>query len=199
MIARIISDLVKSLPIPVTAKIRLGWDSATRNYLEVARIIEDNGGALIAVHGRTRDQAYAGNADWDAIAEIKQAVSIPVIANGDVRTVEDIRLIKEHTGCDGVMIGRAAMANPWIFSRLDRSQVSVIQLRATIKDHLQRMIEFYGVEAGILRFRKHILHYLAVYILPSDRRLALLACMEPQGFLEMVDKLIDTSPLKIPL
>jgi tRNA-dihydrouridine synthase B len=198
LIANIISSLSKLLPVPVTAKIRLGWDQASRNYLEVARIIEDNGGALIAVHGRTRDQAYGGNADWDAIAEIKQCLTIPVIANGDVRTVEDIRRIKEHTRCDGVMIGRAALSNPWIFSRLDRNQVSVNQLRATIIDHLQRMIIFYGAEGGLVRFRKHILHYLSVYILPINRRLEMLTCSQPEVFLEIVDQLIETCPLKNP-
>lgn len=196
IIGQIISDLSKSLPVPITAKIRLGWDQANRNYIEVARAIADNGGALIAVHGRTRDQAYSGAADWDAIAEIKQAVSIPVIANGDVITVEDIRRVKDRTGCDGVMIGRAALSNPWIFSRLDRSEVSVEQLRSTIRDHLQRMIAFYGAEGGLVRFRKHIIQYLAIYLLPQNRRLELLACLDPQIFLRMVDELIDSCPLK---
>ena len=124
-IATIFNLLSKNLPIPITGKIRLGWDENTRNYQLVARIIEENGGQLIAVHGRTRAQQYSGQADWDAIAEIKQIVSIPVIANGDVQTVADIDRILAHTHCDGVMIGRAATTNPWIFSRLQHSQDSL--------------------------------------------------------------------------
>ena len=121
-IARIFRKLSAALDVPVTGKIRLGWDNC-RSYKLIARIIEENGGALIAVHGRTKEQGYGGQADWDAIAEVKSAVKIPVIGNGDVRTVADIERMKAHTGCDAVMIGRAAIGNPWIFSRLEREQV----------------------------------------------------------------------------
>jgi tRNA-dihydrouridine synthase B len=124
-IARIFSRLTKELDIPITGKIRLGWDDASRNYIDIAHIIEDNGGSLLAVHGRTKAQGYTGSADWDAIAEVRRAVSIPVIANGDVKTIADIERIKAHTGCTAVMIARAAISNPWIFSRLDRENVSV--------------------------------------------------------------------------
>ena len=103
---------MKVSPIPVTAKIRLGWDDSSRNYLEIARLLEDQGAALIAVHGRTGKQAYSGKSDWEAIAEIKKTVKIPVIANGDVRSAADIESIKSITGCDGVMIGRGSIGNP---------------------------------------------------------------------------------------
>ena len=103
-IARVFSRLSQSLSIPVTGKIRLGWDEASRNHKEVAKIVEDNGASLIAVHGRTKSQAYKGEANWEAIAEVKQTVKIPVIGNGDVRTVADIARLRAHTGCDGVMI-----------------------------------------------------------------------------------------------
>ena len=198
LVAQIFSTLAKILPVPLTAKIRLGWDQDSRNYLEISRIIQENGGHLLAVHGRTRDQAYSGNADWDAIAEVKRSVSIPVIANGDVRCVADIQRIQERTGCDGVMIGRAALSNPWIFSRLDRSEVSEEQLRATILDHLQRMIDFYGPEGGLVRFRKHILRYLEGYILPAERRLQMLTCTQPAEFKNLVLDLMDTSPTRNP-
>ncbi len=147
-IALIFSRLSKELDIPVTGKIRLGWDDASLNYLDIARIIEDNGGKLIAVHGRTKMQGYTGSADWDAIAAVRQAVSIPVIANGDVKTVADIERIKTHTGCSAVMIARAAIGNPWIFSRLDREQVSPDLLRETMLLHLDSMLSFYGDERG---------------------------------------------------
>src|SRR5271157_874072 len=159
-IAEIINKLSNELDIPVTAKIRLGWDEKSQNYIQVAKIIEENGGQLIAVHGRTRVQAYDGEANWDAIAEIKNAVTIPVIANGDVKTVADIDRIKNHTHCDGVMIGRAAASNPWIFSRLDRQQVSIEQVRQTMHRHLQSMLDFYGSPFGLILFRKFTKRYL---------------------------------------
>jgi len=159
-IERLLSRLVRELDLPVTAKIRLGWDDVNRNYLEVARAIEHSGASLIAVHGRTRQQGFRGEADWDAISEIKAAIRLPVIANGDVRIVEDIERIKAHTSCDGVMLGRAAMGNPWIFSRQARADVSRSDLTAAIQHHLSRMIEFHGQVDGLLRFRKHLKRYL---------------------------------------
>ncbi len=116
--------LVDHLDIPVTAKIRLGWDDQTLNYLEICRIIEDSGCSAVSVHARTKSQGYKGDANWEAIAEIKKSVSIPVIGNGDIRTPQDIRSMFSQTGCDAVMIGRAALSNPWIFSGLDRNAVN---------------------------------------------------------------------------
>jgi tRNA-dihydrouridine synthase len=103
--------------VPVTGKIRLGWDDQSRNYLEIAHVLEDNGASAVAIHGRTKQQAYKGEADWNPIGEIKAAVKIPVIGNGDVKRAADIERIKAQTGCDAVMIGRAAIGNPWIFQR----------------------------------------------------------------------------------
>jgi len=159
-IANLIGQLDSALDVPVTAKIRLGWDDDTRNYLDVAKIIEDNNGAMIAVHGRTCKQAFKGEADWDAIAEIKQAVSIPVIGNGDVQTPEDIRRFFAHTACDGVMIGRSAIGNPWIFQNRSIGEVSNQELSSVIHTHYERMIVVYGERLGLLRFRKHLSCYL---------------------------------------
>src|SRR5512145_5915 len=139
-IAEIFRKLTHALPVPVSAKMRLGWDDASRNYLEVAKILEENGAAAIAVHGRTKQQSYRGQADWDAIAAVRQAVSIPVYANGDVRSVADIERLKAHTGCPAVLIGRGAIGNPWIFARLDRANVPPEQVRATLHTHLDRML-----------------------------------------------------------
>src|SRR5262245_15867105 len=135
-IGRIFARLSKVLSIPVTGKIRLGWDNNSLNYLEVAKILEDNGAALIAVHGRTKAQAYNGTANWDAIAEVKQAVKVPVIGNGDVACVADIERIKRHTGCDGVMIARAAIGNPWIFQRKNIHEVTLDGKARLINWHL---------------------------------------------------------------
>ena len=158
-IGRIFNRMSRSLTVPVTGKIRLGWDAVTRNYCEVAKILEDNGAALIAVHGRTREQAYKGEADWDAIAEVKRTVNVPVIGNGDVKTVEDIARIKARTGCDGVMIGRAAIGNPWIFQHKDRHEVTIDEVIILLKRHLRAMLDYYG-ERGLILFRKHAVKYM---------------------------------------
>ena len=160
IIAYLMERLVKTLDIPVTAKIRLGWDDNSRNYMEVARALADHGASLVAVHGRTRSQAYSGEADWDAIAEIKQSLSVPVVGNGDVRTVTDIDKIKAHTGCDAVMIGRAVIGNPWILQRRDRQEVTLPDRMELVRRHLALNLKFYGVEKGLVLFRKHVARYI---------------------------------------
>ncbi len=189
-IAHIFSQLTRELDIPVTAKIRLGWDDQSRNYLLVARIIEDNGGAMIAVHGRTRQQRYTGQADWNAIAEIRQAVHVPVIANGDVRSVADIDRIKAHTNCQAVMIGRAALENPWIFSRLNRDQASLAQVRQTVFAHLERSLEFYGPQRGLVLFRKYVVRYLRPYSIALEDRQRLLTCEHLDVFRSLLSDLL---------
>lgn len=174
-IACIFQKLSQALDIPVTAKMRLGWDETSRNYGLVARVIEENGGALIAVHGRTRSQRLQGQADWDAIAEVVEQVSIPVIGNGDVRTVADAERLKAHTGCAAVMIGRGALGNPWIFQHLNRDQVPLEEARRLMINHLERMLDFWGLRLGLTHFRKHLAHYLSPYSLPADLRNHLLS------------------------
>lgn len=189
-IAQIFHDLTHAVDIPITGKIRLGWDDKSRNYLEIAKIIEDNGGSLIAVHGRTRRQGYGGQADWDAIAEVKRKVSIPVIANGDVKTVEDIARIKAHTGCDGVMIARAAIGNPWIFSRINREHVPVELVRSTMLEHLESSLSFYGPEHGLILFRKYANRYLAPCGMSVEVRQALLTAQDKDKFLSLLDRVL---------
>jgi len=186
-IARIMRRLSQALEVPVTAKIRLGWDDSCRNYSLVARIIEESGGALIAVHGRTRAQGYRGKADWDAIAQVKDVVSIPVIGNGDVRSVADIEGLKRHTRCDAVMIGRGAVGNPWIFSYRDRAEVPLDQVRETMLDHLGRMLSFYGDERGLVLFRKHLSRYLSPYPLTKEVRQRLLTAERREDFISLLD------------
>lgn len=188
-IARIFRLLSRSLEMPVTGKIRLGWEAESPNYRLVARIIAENGGALIAVHGRTKDQGYRGGANWDAIAEIKAAVPIPVIGNGDVRTTADIGKLKAHTGCDGVMIGRGAIGNPWIFARLERSQVSSAQVSAMMRSHLQRMLDFYGGDYGLVLFRKHASRYLAEELLTEAQREHFLTATKPEEFIDLLESI----------
>lgn len=194
-IAQIFELLSKNLNIPVTGKIRLGWDENQLNYLEIARIIEDHGGKCIAVHGRTRQQAYSGTADWDAIAAIKQSVKIPVIANGDVKSVADISAILKHTACDAVMIGRAATSNPWLFKGLDRSQVPPREIYQTLCKHLDLNLEFYGHAKGLVLFRKYASRYLITTEMPREIRTELLTCSDPAEFKQIAARLITSSPI----
>ncbi|MBI1793604.1 MAG: tRNA-dihydrouridine synthase family protein [Chloroflexi bacterium] len=187
-IAHTFKKLTSALKVPVTGKIRLGWENY-RSYKLIARIVEENGGSLIAIHGRTKEQSYSGMADWDAIAEVKGAVKIPVIGSGDVKTVADIERMKKHTGCDAVMIGRAAIANPWIFSRLDRDQVTPGQVRQTVRQHLERSVKFYGPEDGQRLFRKYAVQYLLLRSLDREARKQILRERPSGEFLSMLDQI----------
>ncbi len=186
-IARIFHKLTAALNVPVTGKIRLGWEDL-RNYLLVARIVEENGGAALAVHGRTKEQGYRGEADWDAIAEVKAAVKIPVIGNGDVKTPADIDRMKQYTGCEAVMIGRAAVGNPWIFSRIERTQVTPEMIHQMVSQHLERNVTFYGSNKGLILFRKHAMQYLKLQRLPRAVRTEILLQLTPQDFLLQLEK-----------
>jgi len=158
--AGLMAALVAALPIPVTAKIRLGWDAESLNYLEMARRLEGAGAAAITVHGRTKDQGYGGVADWDAIRRVREAVAVPVIANGDVRTVADVAAIQEATGCRLVMIGRSAIGNPWIFAGRDAADVPPAERAAMMREHLAAMRAYYGERTGLVLFRKHAVRYV---------------------------------------
>lgn len=190
-VGRIMKRLSEALTVPVTAKIRLGWDETELNYLEIVDAIVQNGGALVAVHGRTRSQGYKGAADWDAIAEIKEHAGVPVIGNGDVRTLEDIERFLAHTGCDGVMIGRGAIGNPWIFSRRRRSEVPAAEVNSVITEHLDKMLAFHGELQGLLRFRKHLKGYLHPYALRGDDLRRLLTCEDAASLRLKIDRLFE--------
>lgn len=191
-IARVMAQLTRALRVPVSAKIRLGWDERTRNYVEVARVLEENGASLIAAHARTKAQGYTGAADWNAIAEIKQAVKIPVIGNGDVKTVADIARLQAQTGCDGVMIGRAAIGNPWIFARRARTQVAPSEWLGVMRRHLARHLEFYGERAGLILFRKHAYRYVQGGHHAAALRHALMVCEDVRAFERMLDEYAAT-------
>lgn len=182
-IGEIFSNLTRSLPVPVTGKIRLGWDDTSLNYLEVARTIQDNGGSLVSVHGRTRVQGYTGSARWEPIREIKQALIIPVVANGDISAVSDIDNVFQLTGCDAVMIGRAALENPWLFSRLDRAEVRADTVQELMVEHLQASLSYYGNERGIVLFRKYAKRLLQPYELPTEQMKNLLTLIDPNEFM----------------
>ena len=184
-IGRIIHSLTNALTVPVTAKIRIGWDQTSLNYLEVAHAIEENGGSLIAVHARTRNQGFLGEADWDKIAEIKSAVKITIIGNGDVQTPQDIERMKILTSCDGVMIGRGALGNPWIFQRISggphiEDRIEVMQ------EHFDHMISYYGEELGVIRFRKHLKRYLEPISISKAALQRMLTCEDRQRLIKLL-------------
>lgn len=195
-IAQIFNRLTHELTIPVTGKIRLGWDDAALNYLEVAHVLEDNGASAVAIHGRTKAQAYKGEARWAPIGEVKAAVKIPVIGNGDVRRVADIERIKQQTNCDAVMIGRAAIGNPWIFQRKDRHEVSFAEKAHLIRRHLAAMMDYYGPTSGLIFFRKHVVKYIKGAQGVSDLHLPLVTCTTADQFIELFSQLEDRNLAK---
>ena len=190
-VARIFAALSKHLSVPITAKIRLGWDQKTRNHIEIAHILEDNGAALIAVHGRTQKENYKTPADWDAIAQVKQAVKVPVLGNGDVRCPGDIERIKEHTGCDGVMIGRGAIGNPWIFERRDQGDVPWLERVGLIREHIKDTVAFYGPHRGVLVFRKHAVQYIRGLPGASQLRAKLVKCATKSDVIDLIMQTLE--------
>lgn len=190
-IAEIFDRLTNALSIPITAKIRLGWDESHSNYLEISHLIETHGGAMIAVHGRTRQQGFQGKANWDAIREIKKEISIPVIGNGDVKRVDDIHAMLAETRCDGIMIGRAAIANPWLFSMRDRHEIANAEVYALIQEQLAMMIADYEEEPALLLFRKFINHYLTPLHLDRSQKTALFDHRTAKSLLRAIEELLD--------
>ena len=169
LVARILATVVASVPVPVTLKTRTGWDPAHKNGVRVARIAEDCGIQALAIHGRTRSCMYRGAAEYETVAAIKQAVKIPVFANGDIDSAERARDVLEATGCDGVMLGRAAQGRPWIFDEVNfflatgrnRAALPLQKVRDIIRAHLEDLYAFYGDETGVRVARKHLNWYFS--------------------------------------
>ncbi len=164
LVKRILESVVTAVKVPVTLKIRIGWNRENRNATRVARIAEDTGIQALAVHGRTRACGFSGDAEYDTIAAVKAAVRIPVIANGDIATPEKARVVLAHTRADGVMIGRAAQGRPWLFREIDHflrtgarlPAPEVIEIHEVLLGHLRDLYAFYGEYTGVRVARKHI-------------------------------------------
>ncbi|RHU82677.1 tRNA dihydrouridine synthase DusB [Clostridiaceae bacterium OM08-6BH] len=177
LVEEIVSKTAKAIKKPVTVKIRKGFDDEHINAVEIARIAESAGAAAVAVHGRTREQYYSGKADWDIIRQVKEAVKIPVIGNGDVTSPEAARQLMETTGCDGIMIGRGAQGNPWIFRQIlhwmetgeEEPKPDLEEVKAMILRHARMLVEYKGAYTGIREMRKHVAWYTAGY--PNSAKL----------------------------
>lgn len=195
LVGEIVEKVVKATKKPVTVKFRKGFDDDHINAVEIAKIAESSGAAAVAVHGRTREQYYSGKADWDIIRKVKEAISIPVIGNGDLLTAEDVIAMKEQTNCDGFMIARGAQGNPWIFKQIlhyfetgeHLAKPSLEEVADMILRHGKMMIDFKGEYTGVREMRKHAAWYTAGYHNSSKLRVKFNAVESYEDMQELLD------------
>ena len=192
LVARILESTVRAVPVPVTLKTRTGWDHQRKNGLAIARLAQQSGIAAIAIHGRTRSDMYRGSAEHETVREIKSELKIPVIVNGDITSAEQAREVLNSTGCDAVMIGRAACGKPWIFDEVNfflstgkfRPPLALEIVRDIMRAHLEDLYALYGEDTGVRVARKHLSWYCRQHPGREELRAALLRAQTPQEQLE---------------
>jgi len=197
----IVKAVVKAVNIPVTVKIRSGWDHNSINAVEIAQICENAGASCIALHARTRSQGYSGNADWNIIKQVKEAVKIPVIGNGDIKTPEDAKKMLEYTNCDAIMIGRAALGNPWLIeATIEYLEKGILLTKKTkedkiemIRKHLNYLLKIKPEKIAICEMRTHATHYLKGLPQTADIKNKIFKTTNIQEFNKILDEYLKTS------
>ncbi|MCZ8154827.1 MAG: tRNA-dihydrouridine synthase family protein [Leptospira sp.] len=185
-----ITRIKKSVSVPVTAKIRLGWDESNYNYRDTVNVLQDAGVSAISVHGRTKSMGYTGKADWNKIGEIKSFAKVPIFGNGDVFSYEDALERKRQYGVDLILIGRKAIGNPWIFNPISKYNLSFDEIKSVMLEHLHSMLEFYPSEDqyALILFRKHFVRYLEGLNFPEDLKQKLLRTEKLNEFIDMLSE-----------
>ncbi|HEY0203682.1 MAG TPA: tRNA dihydrouridine synthase DusB [Acetobacteraceae bacterium] len=197
--ARILEATVNAVPVPVTLKMRMGWDHASLNAPSLARVAEESGIRMVTVHGRTRQQFYTGTADWRFIAGVKAAVRLPVIANGDILTEDDAAEALRQSGADGVMIGRGCYGRPWFPAQVARflmtgtrgTEPTLAEQKATMMEHYRAMLSHFGAEPGMRLARKHLAWYSRGLFGSAEFRSAVMRTADPAAVVALVDAFFD--------
>jgi tRNA-dihydrouridine synthase B len=200
LVTDIVKAVVNAVDVPVTLKIRTGWDTDHRNGIEIARIAEQNGIQSLAVHGRTRACMYKGNAEYQTIRDIKRSVSIPVVANGDITSPQKAKQVLEYTGADALMIGRAAQGRPWIFREINHylttgellPEPNLGEVESILMEHLINLHAFYGDIMGVRIARKHVTWYLQTHDREGQFRRVFNAIDTQQAQIDALEKYFET-------